>query len=212
MLMVGAAFPIFVHAGGEDEARLRYAIDRVTQASLLTGIALALGVAVGAEPIVVILGGEEFRGAADVLRIQAFVLVPAFLTQVAAFGLVAIHRQRSLVVINGIALATVLGLGVVLIGVGGDKGAAVAAVAGETALALAAWVLLLRARPALRPPSGPLARVLVAAVPGVLVALIPGLPPLIAAALAVLVFCGAAWALGAVPAELTQALLRRRGA
>jgi O-antigen/teichoic acid export membrane protein len=159
LLMVGAAFPILVRAGADDESRLVYAMQRLVEASVLVSAALVLGLAIAAEPVLVLLGGEEYRAAADVLRLQCFVLVPAFLTQVWAFALVSIHRQRAVVTINAVALGAVLLLGAVLIPLAAEQGAAAAAVVGEFALAASALWLLLRAAPALRPE---LARVWVA--------------------------------------------------
>jgi O-antigen/teichoic acid export membrane protein len=206
ILMIGAAFPILVQAGADDAARLAYATGRLVHASLLVGILLALILAIGAEPIVVLLGGDAYRDAAPVLRIQALVLVPAFLTQVGAFGLVSLHRQRALVVINVVALVTVLALGAVLIPAAGEIGAAVAAVAGETALAVTAIGLLSRARRELRPDPRPLSRLVPAVAAALAVTLIPGVPASVEAALAAFVFAGVAWLLGAVPAELLDAL------
>ena len=53
------------------------------------------------------------------------------------------------------------------------RGAAIASIAGEAVLALTAVALLVRARPALRPAPGRMARILLAAA---LAALFPGLP------------------------------------
>jgi O-antigen/teichoic acid export membrane protein len=209
VLMIGAAFPILVQAGATDPARLAYAMGRLVQASLLASAGLALGLIVAAEPIVVVLGGEEYRDAASVLRIQALVLIPAFLTQVAGFGLVAVHRQRALVAMNLVALVTVLVLGAVLIPAAEDHGAAIAAVVGESALALTAWALLARARPELRPPAAPFVRVLAAAALGALVGALLPVPAIVAAVVAVGVFGLVAWRLRAIPVELLHALLGR---
>ena len=100
ILMIGAAFPILVHAGADDKPRLAYALQRLTQASLLVGTGLVLVLAIAAEPIMEILGGAAYADAAEILRLQCFVLVPAFLTQVATFGLVAVHRQGAIVTVN----------------------------------------------------------------------------------------------------------------
>jgi O-antigen/teichoic acid export membrane protein len=210
ILMVGAAFPILVQAGADDGERLAYALRRLTEASLLVSVGLVLVLAIAAGPVVDVLGGPAYEGAARVLRLQCFVLIPAFLTQVAAFGLVSIHRQGAIAVINGVALVTVLVLGAVLIPGSGEMGAATAAVAGESALAATGWWLLVRAEPGLWPGAGVLGRVLIAAVPAGLVALIPGLPSAVAAALAVLVFGALAWRTGALPADLLAVLPRRR--
>lgn len=210
LVMVGAAFPILVHAGAGDDARLEYAVQRLVETSLLVSAGLVVVLAIAAEPIVVVLGGEEYRPAADVLRLQCVVLLPAFLTQVWAFALVSLHRQHALVAINAVALVSVLALGAALIPAAGDLGAAAAAVAGETALAATALFFVVRARPGLAPDLRRLWPVAVAGAAAAAVAFIPGLPALAAAALAVAVFGGLAWWLGAVPRELLDAVRRRQ--
>jgi O-antigen/teichoic acid export membrane protein len=209
VLMVGAAFPILAHAGAADSARLAYALQRLVEVALLGGTFIALVLAIAARPVVVLLGGDEFEGAAGVLQIQCVALIAAFLTQVWGFGLVALRRQQALIVINAVAVVTVVVLGLALIPPMGAEGAAIAAVAGETALAATALILLVRARPELRPHIGHVPRVLAAAAAGAAVGfLLPGLGAIPAAILAAAVFIGVAWWLNAIPAELAE-LLRR---
>jgi O-antigen/teichoic acid export membrane protein len=210
ILMVGAAFPILVQAGADDRERLAYALRRLTEASLLAATGLVVVLAIAAGPVMELLGGAPYEDAARILRLQCFVLVPAFLTQVAAFGLLSVHRQGAIVAINVVALETVLILGAVLIPLAGEMGAAAAAVAGESALAVAAWWLLVRGNGSLSPGFGVARLVAVAAVAAALVALVPGIPAAVAAALALIVFVAIAWRAGAVPVELLQAVSRRR--
>ncbi|HEX4805584.1 MAG TPA: oligosaccharide flippase family protein, partial [Conexibacter sp.] len=153
-MMIGAAFPILAHSGVADEGRLAYALQRMGEAALLVGIGLGLVLAVGAAPIVAVLGGARYAGAASVLRIQSVAIAAAFMTQLGTFGLVAVRRQRALVIVNALALAIVLALGLTLIPPLQAQGAALAASVGETLLALAALTMLVRARPALRPDLG----------------------------------------------------------
>src|SRR4029077_17050240 len=70
-MMIGAAFPILAHAHVENEERLAYALQRVGEAALLVGLGLGLLLAVGAAPIVQLLGGSAYADAASVLRIQS---------------------------------------------------------------------------------------------------------------------------------------------
>src|SRR4029079_11974606 len=133
------------------------------QVVLVLAIVVVLGVSIAADPIVKILGGSQYADAAPVLRIQIFALVGASLTQVWTLGLVAVDRQRALVITNGIALLAAITYGLILIpsldAKGGAsvtprpdaKGASLAAACGELTLALATLFMLVRARPALRP-------------------------------------------------------------
>lgn len=207
-LMIGAAFPILAHSGHSDEARLAYVLQRMGEASLLVGLGLGLVLAVGAAPIIDLLGGSDYADAASVLRIQSVAIVAAFVTQLGTFGLVAVRRQRALVLVNVLALATVLVLGLTLIPLLEADGAALAASIGETILAVAAFALLVRARPALRPDLRYVPKLLLAAGAGGACVLLPVWDTL-GAILAVGMYGLVAWLLRAVPIELLEALVRR---
>jgi O-antigen/teichoic acid export membrane protein len=212
VVMMGAAFPILSYAGaGDDEPRLAYALQRMVEAGLLASGLIALVLVAAAEPIVVLLGEDEYRDAAPVLQIQSLALVGAFLTQVWALGLVAVHRQRALITVNVVALSTALGLGLLLIPAAGEEGAAVAAVVGELVLASTCAVMLVRARPALRPQLGRPLRIVLAALVALAAGLIPGLGDVVAAAISAAVFLVVAKLLGAVPDELLHAVRRYGG-
>jgi O-antigen/teichoic acid export membrane protein len=209
VLMIGAAFPILVHSGVTDETRLAYVLQRLGEAALLVGLALAVLLAVGAAPIIEVLGGSAYADAASVLRIQSIAIAGAFMTQVATFGLVAVRAQRALVLVNVLALATVLVLGCTLIPVLEADGAALAASVGETILVVAAMTMLVRARPSLRPDLRYVPKLLSAAAAGGLCVLLP-VPDAVAAVVAVGAYGAVAFALRAVPVELLEALLRRQ--
>lgn len=207
-MMLGAAFPILVHAHAADEDRLAYALQRMGEAALLVGIGLGLVLAVGAEPIVQLLGGSEFAAASEALRIQSVAIAGAFMTQLGTFALIAVQQQRALVFVNVLALVAVLVLGLTLIPLWEANGAALAASVGEVLLAVAALTMLARARPALRPRLDYVPKLLLAGAVGALCVLLP-IPDAFAAAIAVLLYAAIAWALRAVPMELVDALLRR---
>jgi O-antigen/teichoic acid export membrane protein len=212
VLMMGAAFPILSYAGaGDDQPRLAYALQRMVEAGLLVSGLIALVLVAAAEPIVLLLGGDDYRDAAPVLQVQALALVGAFLTQVWALGLVAVHRQRALIVVNAVALATALAGGAVLIPAAGEHGAAIAAVIGELVLAGTCAAMLVRARPALRPQLGRPLRIVLAGVAAVAVGLIPGLPDVAAAVASAAIFIGLAKVAGAIPDELLDAVRRYGG-
>ncbi len=204
-IMVGAAYPILVHAAAGDADRLRYAMQRVGEVSLLAAAFCTIGFALAAEPIVVILGGAEYRDAVPVLRLQSFALLGAFMFQVWVFGLLSLQRQRALIAVNGLGLVGVLVLGLLLIPWVGAPGAALAAVIGEAILALSALVMLVRARGSLRPDFGYVPRIGLAAAIGGGVGLLVGLPDLIAATVACVVYLAVAWRLRTVPDELLEA-------
>ncbi|MGZ4202225.1 MAG: oligosaccharide flippase family protein [Thermoleophilaceae bacterium] len=208
IFMVGAAFPVLAHAGVADEPRLANALQKLAQVALVVALVVVLGTAIAADEIVKILGGAQYEGAGPVLRIQVFALIGASLTQVWSLGLVAIDRQRLLVITNGVALTLAVILGLVLIPARDAMGASIAAVCGELTLALANLTMLVRCRPALRPNPGFLWRAALSAGLGALCALLP-IPAIAAGALAAIVFVLAALATHALPREVVVELLRR---
>ena len=208
-VMAGAAFPILAHAAADDEERLAYVLQRLVEASLLIAVLLVLCLTFAAEPIVAVLGGAQYSAAAPVLQIQAVSLLGAFLTQVWILGLVAVRRRSALVVVNLVALVAVVVAGGALIGPLGARGAALAAVIGETALAAISVVMLVHARPALRPHLLRPLKILAAGAVAAALAFLTGFTPVLAAMLAATVFVAGTFALRAVPTELAAAVLRR---
>jgi O-antigen/teichoic acid export membrane protein len=204
-LMIGAAFPILARAGAIDEARLAYALQRLVEITLLIAVLIVLTISIGAGPIVRILGGDAYARAAPVLRIHVFALLGSFASVVWTTGLIVVRRQSALIVTNAVGLVSIAVLGPALILWLGAKGAAVAAVGGETLLALTALALLLRARPSLKPRLGFSLGILLAAALGASCVLIPGVPDLLKASLAGVVYLAVAWAAGTVPAEAVTA-------
>ena len=209
LLVLSVALPVLSVAGHEDEERLRYSLQRMTEVALAVAVLLVLVIVVLAEPAIVLLAGEDFRGAAPVLQIQAVALIGVFVGQTWQLGLVAIRRQSALGWANGIALALVVALGFALIPAYGATGAAVAAVLAESALALLLLFFLRRERPGIVPRFGFAARIALAGAVATPFLFVP-MPALAAAAGAAGAFLAAAYVAGALPPELLAAF--RRGA
>ena len=203
-IVIPVAMPILAAAAQEDRERLRYVLQRVTEVAALASAGFALVLAVTAEPLLVALGGEEYRDAAPVLQIQALALVPVFLGQGWQLGLIALRRQSALLIANGAAFVVVLVLGLALIPGHEAVGAAVAAVVAETVLAAALLVILVRAGNDLRPRFGFVPRLVAALVPAIAVGLVPIGPAAVRAIAAGVVLVAAARLTGAVPEELRR--------
>lgn len=208
-LVLAVALPLLAVAGAEDRDRLRYALQQLTEAAVGASLLLVLVTVVLAEPAIVLLGGEDYRDAAPILRVQAFALLGVFVSQVWTLGLVSLRRQRDVAVANGIALAVVIVLGVVLVGAYEGVGGAVAAIVTETLLALVLLFFLNRAGGNVAPRLGFLPRPLAAGAAGALVALVP-LSPWLAAPLAAVAFLAVGYAVGAIPPEIVPALRGRK--
>jgi len=208
-LVLAVALPLLAVAGAEDRERLRYALQRMTEAAVAASLLLVLVTVVLAEPAILLLGDEQYREAAPILQVQAFALLGIFLSQVWTLGLVSLRRQRDVAVANAIVLALVLVLGVVLVRAYSGTGGAVAAVVTEGVLAVLLFLFLARADRDVVPRLGFLPRPLAAGVAGALVALLP-LSPWVVAPVAAAVFIAVAFAVGAVPPEVMPALRGRK--
>lgn len=208
-IVIAVALPLLAVAGAEDRERLRYALQRTIEAAVLASIIVVLVTVVLTEQAILLLGGEEYRDAAPILRVLAFALLGVFVSQVLTLGLVALRRQRDVAVANAFALALVVVLGVVLVRAFEGIGAAAAAVATEGVLALLLLRVFVRSDRDVTPRLGLLPRVLAAGVVGALAALIP-VSAWIAAPVGAAAVVGAAFLLRAIPPEIVPALRGRK--
>jgi O-antigen/teichoic acid export membrane protein len=207
-LVIGVAIPLLAVAGAADLARLRYGLQGLTEVAVVASLGLALVVSVLAEPTLRLLGGEEYVGAADMLRIQVWALVPLAAGSVLAFGLLALRRQRDIAVANAVAVAVVLVAGFLLIRAYGGEGAAVAGLAAEAALLVALLAYLAAREPSVLPSFAFAWRPLVALAAGLATLLLP-LPEWVDGAAAGAAFLAAALLVRALPPEVLEALRKR---
>ena len=211
VLVLSVALPLLSVAGDEDEARLKNALQSMTEASLLIATLLVVVIAILADPGIRIVGGDEYAGAASILRIQALALIPFFLVQTWQLGLIAGRAQRALAVANGLALTFVIVFGLALVPQGGAEAAAWVAVGAETALALFLWIALNRMRAGVAPSLWFSWKVALAAAPAVGAGYLLQDSPALAAGVAVVAFGTVALVTRAVPEDLYHALGVRRG-
>jgi O-antigen/teichoic acid export membrane protein len=208
LLVLSSALPLLSVAGRDDDERLRFALQRMTEVSLAAAVAIVIAIVALAPTLVPLLGGSQYAPAAVVLQIQAFALLPVFVGQVWQLGLLALRRQSALAWANAGALVLVLVLGAVLIPEWAARGAAAAAVAGESVLAALVYLFLRRAAPLVAPRPGLVPRVLAASLPAFVVLALP-LPWPATLALSLVVYIGIALAVRALPFELFHALRGR---
>jgi O-antigen/teichoic acid export membrane protein len=208
LLVLSSALPLLSVAGRDDDERLRFGLQRMSEVSLAAAVLFVLVIDAAAPWAIPLLGGDRYAGAAPVLQIQAFALIPVFVGQVWQLGLLSLRRQSALTLANAGALALVLALGGVCIPLWSARGAAGAAVAAESGLALLVYVFLRRANRKVAPMPGLMPRVLLAAVPAFAVLLLP-LPWEAQLVLSIAVFAVVALVLRAIPFELVHALRGR---
>jgi GT2 family glycosyltransferase/O-antigen/teichoic acid export membrane protein len=204
--LIGAVvLPVLTVVARDDRERLVYMTGRITHVMALGGVLIALVLWTLAEPLVVLLGGEEYRPSAPVLQIQCFAAITVFVIagwQPTLFGL---GRVRASAVAIAVGVIAVLAAGLVLIPDHGATGAAIAAVVGDVVLCIAVYVALRRAGPGPWFSGSMSLRLAAAAAVGVAVGLIPGVPDGVRAVAVTAVFAAAVLLLRAVPDELTHA-------
>jgi O-antigen/teichoic acid export membrane protein len=209
VLVLGVALPVLSAAAAQPE-RLDYQLRRVSEGALLLATVMAIATGLAAEPVVTLLGGEEYRDAAPVLQVHIAGFVPMFLANVCATTLVATDRQNTLIVVNAVALAFLVAIGAVLVPTYDAMGAAAAAAIGEVILASVSVVALARHGHRVLPTFGWLVRLAVAAALGLGVGAFLQLPEIVAAVLGTAVFAAAVLALRLPPPEFATALPRAR--
>jgi O-antigen/teichoic acid export membrane protein len=208
-LLITTAFPLLARAARDDRERLRYALQRLFETSLVLGAAFALATVIGAPVAIDVVAGEGFETAVDVLRVQGFAMLASFLLATWGFALISLHLHRELLLANLSALVVSATLVLVLGSAEGARGAAWATLAGESVLAAGYLFGLVRGRRELLPSTRMLPRVAIAAAGGAAV-VVAGLPALPATLAALAVFTVLALALQAVPDELIAWLRDRR--
>jgi O-antigen/teichoic acid export membrane protein len=206
ILLVSSAFPVLSRAALDDRARLRYALQRLLETSLILGVWFALATALGASFLIEVVAGAEFGPAVPMLQIQSVALIGTFLAGTLAYVLLSERRHNGVLVSNAVALLVGVAVALALVPEMGGKGAAVATVAGEFSLSVAYAVALFRGTPDLRISLKVVPKVALAASLALTVIFVPGLGSLALAAVASVIFVVVLLVLRAVPPELWHAL------
>jgi O-antigen/teichoic acid export membrane protein len=213
-LLVGGALPLLSRAARDDRRRLQYALGRISQVSLILGVAAALGLGIGARFVVEVIAGRGYLGAVPVLRVQSIALLATFMLAGWSFALLSLQRYRSLLIVNATAFAVSCALTVLLASTDGAQGAALATLAGESTLAVGSLLALSKVDPKLSIGLDAPFRIALAGAAACGVgagALIAGLPAALAALAALALYALLILATRAAPAELGELLGRGGG-
>jgi O-antigen/teichoic acid export membrane protein len=215
-LMVVSALPLLARAARDDADRLEFALQGLFEVALIAGVGVGVILVVGAKPIIDVIGGHKYAGAAGPLRIEGAAVLGTCLTPVWSTGLLALHRHSAQLICNLISLAVVAGVTLGLAPVIGARGAAIATVAGEWTVAISLLIALMLTNRRLVPKAlavGP--RVALAGGGAFAVMLLP-IPAIARLALATAVYAAMIVVLRALPKELLELtperlrLIRRR--
>jgi O-antigen/teichoic acid export membrane protein len=205
-LLVVSVWPILVRAARDDSNRLRYALGRLIEGNLLLGGWISLLLVSGGPFAAGVLGGPQYPGAGEVMRILGAGVGATFLLAVFAYALLSQHMLRAMIVINVAILALSILLSVLLIPGHGARGGAVVTVSLEGTLACLFGGTLFVAHPELRPGVGRLARILAALALAFTVALAAPVSSLASAVIGSVVLAIAVALLRAAPPEMMDAI------
>lgn len=208
-LLSTVILPVLSVAARDDRDRLFYAAARTTEALALGGVLIAVVLATAAEPLLHLLGGAQYEGAAPVLRVQALALVPIFIAASWTPLFLGASRLRGLVIPPLIGMVVVIAVGLALIPVDQARGAAIAAVLGDGVLAITAFIVLRTSGLGGAVPGRSLGRLLLAGLPAAAIAVSGVGPPVVRAVVAAAVLLGLALALRIVPSELLDPIRAR---
>jgi O-antigen/teichoic acid export membrane protein len=205
-LTVGSTLPVLARAARDDEQRLNYVLQRLFEVTLIIGAGLAVCFVLGAGFVIEVLAKKSTVPAVDVLKIQSIALVTQFVASAWQYGLLSLHRHRSLLIISIVSLAISVALTFALVPVLQARGAAIAFSAAEVGLAAGSYLLLKASFSELRLSIRVPTRVLLAAGLAFAVLLAPGMSSLARAVVGSAIYVAALVALRAIPAELIDAL------
>jgi O-antigen/teichoic acid export membrane protein len=208
-LLVASAFPILAHAARDDQERLRYALQRLFDGSLVIGGFFSVCVIIGAPFAVQVVGGPKYQPSVEVLQILGVGIVGTFLVATWSFALLTLRLYRDLILANGLIVVLAITLSLILIPTHQAHGAALVTATLELALSGCYAAILGYRRPDLRPSMSQVPRVGLALAAAFLVGVVLPVGSVLAVAASASVLIVGLVALDAVPAEFLQALRRR---
>jgi len=207
-LLIGAVFPIISRAAHSDRERFQYATGRMFELAVLLGALLSLCLLLVAPFAIELLVGRSNHPSVEILQIQSFAVLASFVAVATGFPLLSMHRHRETLIANCVSLIFAIVLALVLATQYGARGAAVAAIIADFALAAANTTMLMR-NGGPRLPLTALPVALVAVLAGYAAGRLVGIHPLVEVAIGAIVFLSALVAMRRLPPELRD-LLRRR--
>jgi O-antigen/teichoic acid export membrane protein len=210
-LLVASAFPILARAARDDQERLRYALQRLFDGSLVVGGFFSLCVIIGAPFAVAVVGGPKYDASIEVLQILGVGIVGTFLVATWSFALLTLRLYRDLIVVNGLVVLLAVVLSLLLIPSGRAHGAAIVTATLEIVLSSSYAAVLSYRRPELRPSVRHVPRVALAFALAFAVAAVLPVYSAFAVIAGAIVLLAALLALGALPEEFLQAIRLRPG-
>lgn len=205
-IVMTSVFPLLSRYLRENRDLARRTLDATADLFVALGVPLAAGGVVVAPQLVRLIGGDDFEGAADTLRILLFAGALAFVSGLFGMALIAGDRQRSALRLAMAALALNVPLNFALVPSFGIDAAAAVAVASELLLVVGGG-LLVRRELGLAPRLRLLWRALAAAavMAGVL-ALVDDWSVALLVPLGAALYVAGLWVLGGIDRRMLEAL------
>jgi len=207
-LLIGGVFPIIARAAHADRDRFSHAAGRMFELAVLLGGLLSLCLLLAAPFAIEVLVGRADHPSVGVLQIQSAAVLASFVAVATGFPLLSMRRHRETLLANCVSLVLAVVLALALVPAHGARGAAVAAIVADFALAATNTAMLIR-RGGPRLPLSALAVTLVAGLGGYAAGRLVGVHPLVEAGVGAAAFLLVLVALRRLPPELRD-LLRRR--
>lgn len=203
------ALPVLSALNNENIERMTAIFQGMIEVGLIFAWLIATIFFLGADPLIELIGGKSYAGAAEVLKIQGFSLIGTLVAIACMMVMIASERRRQIIYSNAAAMASVFVIGIPFVLLWSANGAAAAAVVGELALGLA-YLFMIR-----RDKGLPQARLthtwkpVVGCALGIGVASATGFEPILATVIGGLVFAAVIVATKAIPPEIAHSLLMR---
>ncbi len=207
-LLIGGVFPIISRAARDDRDRFEHASARMFELAVLLGALVALCVLLAAPFAIEVFEGSADHPSVGVLQIQSAAVLASFIAVATGFPLLSLRRHRETLIANCVSLVLAIVLALALVPAYGARGAAVAAITADFALAITNTALLIRGGGP-RLPLSVLPVALAAALAGWGVGSAAGVHPLVETTVGALVFVLVLVLARRVPPELRD--LARRG-
>lgn len=207
-LLLGAAYPIVSRAAHRDSDRFQYVSERMFELSLLLGALLSLLLILGAPFAIEVLVGRADHPSTGVLQIQSAAVLASFVAAGTGYPLLSKRLHRETLFANCVSLVLAVVLALTLAPAYGARGAAVAAIAADFALAATNTTLLVR-RGGVRLPLSAVAVALGAAVAGFGAARLTGAHPVVEAAVGGAAYLLVVVALRRFPPEVRDIVRRQ---
>lgn len=206
---VTAVYPILARTVHGDGERFSHASGRLFELALVVGVWMVLCLEIGAGFVIHVLAGNQADPAITVLRIQGPAVLATFLAVACGYPLLTLRRYRDAIAANLTALVISGALTSTLVGPLGARGAAIAALGAEFAMAALTVWFLHRAAPAMRLRAGTVAAIALAGGIATGLGLLAPVQPVIAAIIGSGLYFALLHLLGRLPPEVREILAKR---